>query len=288
MLIDATGVAPDIDSAMPEKHVRGVGRSAENQTQHWPAQQETTSVPRHVGLTRNMACFAVLAIHPYKLVFHSPFQEAFVIMASGYLAWTAGREVKKSTGKSLLSQFREMNALWFGQMVDPPTYYAQELFRQERFAKTSQFLTRFETKNGILRSINEYLPSPLAADEMSDKALFARCCAEQRIPHVRTLAVIDQQQVTWNVDPAQLCFDIFCKRQKGKGAIGAEAFRFIAPNQFRDRLGRRFTQEQLISHLRQGSEGRSILVQRWLSNHDHIKDLAQDFADHLQSHHLHE
>jgi hypothetical protein len=213
---------------------------------------------------------------PYKLAFHSPFQEALVLTAAGYLTWVAGRQVKQATGKSLLAQFRDMTSLWFGQMIDPPSYYAQELFRADRFAKTSQFLTRFETKNGILRSINEFRPSPFATDEMSDKVLFARCCAEHKIPHVQTLAIVNQENVTWNIDPTQLRFDIFCKRQRGKGAIGAEAFRFFAPNQFRDRSGRIHTLEQLIPYLRQGSAGKSILIQRWLQNHVAIRDLAHD------------
>ena len=213
---------------------------------------------------------------PYKLAFQSPFQEAFVLLVAGYLAWVAGREVKKSTGKSLIAQFREMSSLWFHQRVDPPTYYAQELFRTERLAKAPQFLTRFETKNGILRSLNEYRPSPFDADEMSDKALFARLCTAHKIPHVQTLAIVGKDQVTWNIDPKNLCFDLFCKRPKGKGAIGAEAFRFIAPDQFLDRSGTIRSLQQLISHLRQFSDDKPMLIQRWLVNHDSISDLAQD------------
>ena len=169
-----------------------------------------------------------------------------------------------------------MSSLWFRQMVDPPSYYAQELFRSERLAKSSQYLTRFETKNGILRSLNDYRPSPHDTDEMSDKALFARLCSRHRIPHAQTLAVVGRDQVTWNIDPKNLCFDVFCKRQRGKGAIGAEAFRFVASDQFRDRAGKIYSLEQMIFHLRQFSDGKSMLIQRWLVNHDSIKDLAHD------------
>ena len=213
---------------------------------------------------------------PWKIAYQSPFKDVFVFSVVSYLAWVAGREVKKSTGKSIASQFYEMSSLWFRQMVDPPTYYAQELFRSERLAIASQYLTRFETKNGILRSINEYLPSPLPADEMSDKALFAKCCAEHKIPHVQTLAVVGKDQVTWNIDPKELCFDLFCKRQRGKGAIGAEAFRFVAPDKFRNRSGSLYSLQQMIAHLRQLSDGRPMLIQRWLANHKSIENLAQD------------
>ena len=222
------------------------------------------------------ALFRSARYPPYKLAFQSPFKEAFVLSVAGYLAWVAGREVKKTTGKSMTAQFREMSSLWFRQMVDPPTYYAQELYRSERLAKSSQYLTGFETNNGILRSLNEHRPSPQHTDEMSDKALFARLCGAHKIPRAQTLAVVGRDQVTWNIDPKELCFDVFCKRQRGKGAIGAEAFRFVASDQFRDRAGKIYSLEQMISHLRQFSDGKSMLIQRWLANHDSIKDLAHD------------
>jgi hypothetical protein len=195
-------------------------------------------------------------------------------MVSCYLTWIAGREVRKSTGKSLTSQFREMISLWFNQMVDPPSYYAQELFRPTKMKALSQFLTRFETKNGILRSLNECRPSPYASDEMSDKALFARLCASHKIPHVQTLGIISKYDVDWKIEPKTINFDIFCKRQQGKGAIGSMAFRYVAPDRFRNSEGLVVTFEQLISHLRHHSGGRTMLVQRWLSNHESIENLA--------------
>ncbi len=223
---------------------------------------------KHFGLFRSAR------YPPYKIAFHSPFQEALVFAVAGYLAWVAGRDVKSVTGKPLSAQFREMISLWFDQMVDPPSYYAQELFRTERLANTYQFLTRFETKNGILRSLNEYRLSPHETDEMSDKALFARCCAAHKIPHVQTLAIVGNNEVIWNIDPEGLCFDIFCKPQRGKGAIGAEAFRYVAPNAFEDIKGNSYSLEQLISHLRKSPTGKTMLIQRWLENHESIKDFA--------------
>ncbi len=242
---------------------------------------QRTGTGNHIGakarwVYKKFGLFRSARYPPYRIAFQSPFTEALVLTAAGYLAWVAGREVKKSTGKSLTAQFREMSSLWFRQMVDPPSYYAQELFRSERLAKSSQYLTRFETKNGILRSLNDYRPSPHDTDEMSDKALFARLCSRHRIPHAQTLAVVGRDQVTWNIDPKELCFDVFCKRQKGKGAIGAEAFRFVAPDSFRDAMGTLYSIQQVISHLRKSSGGKNMLVQRWLSNHDSIKDLAHD------------
>ena len=213
---------------------------------------------------------------PNKWAFRSPFQQAFVLAVCGYLASVAGPQVKQSTGKSLTKQFLEMTTLWFRHMVDPPTYYAQELFRAGKLQQASQFLTRFETKNGILRSLNEYYASPYATDEMSDKALFAKICAANKIPHVQTLGTIGPDSVKWSVDPQSLRFDLFCKPQKGKGAIGAEAFRFVSANTYRDKQGNDYSLVELIAHLRQSSKGKNILIQRWLSNHESISDLAHD------------
>ena len=225
---------------------------------------------------REFGLFRSARYPPYKLAFQSPFKEALVVSAAAYLAWTAGHEVKRATGKSKVSQFSDMLFLWFRDMVDPPTYYAQELFRAGKLQTASQFLTRYETKNGILSSLNEYYQSPHAVSEMSDKAYFAECCAANRIPHVKTLAIIEKDEVIWNIDPENLRFDIFSKPRKGKGAIGAEAFRYVSPGRFRDLRGGNFTIEHLISHLRERAKGKTILVQRWLTNHESIRDLAHD------------
>ncbi len=263
MFVDETKVAPDnitqLAAKIPQRPFDG---------QHIGAKARWAY--KEYGLFRSAR------YPPYKLAFRTPFQQAFVTAAAAYLACVAGPAVRAATGKSLISQFREMISLWFGQMVDPPSYYAQELFRLERRAKSSQFLTRFETKNGILGLINDFRPSPLMADEMSDKVLFARCCAEHRIAHVQTLAIVDQHDVTWNLEPHTLSFDIFCKRQRGKGAIGAKAFRYVGPDQFRDTAGQIFSVSQLIEDLRQGANGKSMLIQRWLQNHESIADLARD------------
>ena len=242
---------------------------------------QRTGTGNHIGAKARWAykkfgLFRSASYPPWKIVFRSPFQEAFVFTVAVCLAWVAGRQVKNLTGKSRATQFREMTSLWFVQMVDPPTYYSQELFRPERLANTSQFLTRFETKNGILKSLNDFRLSPLAGCEMHDKALFAKCCAAQRIPHADTLAVVGKNEVRWNIDSKEISFDVFCKRQKGKGAIGAEAFRFVAPDSFRDAMGTLYSLQQVVSHLRKSSGGKNMLVQRWLSNHDSIKDLAHD------------
>jgi hypothetical protein len=81
----------------------------------------------HIGAKARWACkkyglFRSARYPPYRHAFHSPFQEAPILAAAGYLTWVAGRHVKHATGKSLLVQFRDMTSLWFGQMIDPPSY----------------------------------------------------------------------------------------------------------------------------------------------------------------------
>ena len=270
-----------IDTGMGTKYAPEFAAALSDSLTDPATQWPKTVSGNHIGAKARLAyrkfkLYRSARYPPYKLAFQSPFKEAFVLSVAGYLAFTAGRAVKNATGKPLTAQFFEMTKLWFGQMVDPPSYYAQELFRPKNMGNLSQFLTRFETKNGILRSLNELTPSPYVTDEMSDKALFAKCCAANRVPHVQTLAIVKQDQTVWNVDPKCINFDLFCKHQKGKGAIGAEAFRYVGPDQFRNKDGVVCSLLEITSHLRANPQGKSVLIQRWLRNHESISDLARD------------
>lgn len=213
---------------------------------------------------------------PVAIAFYPGFREIALYLVIFWLALTAGRALKRATGKSLTSQIIEMTRLWFKDGIDPPSYYAQELYEPTRLYDVPHYLTRFETKNGLLGALNKLIPKPFPGNEMSDKALFAECCAKHGIPHPQTLIAVSRDKVEWHCTPAELETNLFCKRQRGMGAMGTLTFRCKSPGHYVDENNREYDLGGMLAMLKQYSTKNPMLVQPWLRNHPAITDLAID------------
>jgi Sugar-transfer associated ATP-grasp len=213
---------------------------------------------------------------PVKLAFYPVLREAALLLAVLWLALTAGRIVRKETGKSILSQIADMTSLWFGSGIDPPSYYAQGLYDTSRIGDAPHYLTRYETKNGLLATLNKQSPKPFAGNEMNDKILFAAICAKRGIPHPPTLASFDGRGFKLHGDARALEQDLFCKRRTGMGAAGVMAFRHDSPGLWIDKRGGQMNWDGVLQALNLGAAGHPMLIQPWLKNHPSIADLAED------------
>jgi hypothetical protein len=89
---------------------------------------------------------------PWKIAYFPLFQEITLGLAIGWLAWSAGPGVRAATGKAIWQQAAEMIHMWFHDGIDPPSYYAQEFYRPLHRMAAPEYLTRFETKNGLLNT----------------------------------------------------------------------------------------------------------------------------------------
>jgi Sugar-transfer associated ATP-grasp len=211
---------------------------------------------------------------PVRAAFYPGIQQAVLLTAVGYMAVTSGRILKRATGKPVITQIREMITLWFHDGIDPPSYYQQELYRPERRGSARNYLTRFETKNGLFHILNTRTPSPYPRSEMNDKALFAKCCCKFKIPHPQLLLEIKCDRVTWFGAREELRIDLFCKQKSGMGASHTHAFGFLGGDRYADEKGRDISLDEIIARVR--AEGHDYLVQPWLRNAASIADLAQD------------
>ena len=213
---------------------------------------------------------------PVALSFYPVFQEITVFLVMVWLASTAGVAIKRAKNKSILLQLREMTVLWFRCGIDPPSYYAQELYEVARQHEAPNYLTRYETKNGLLSTLNNRMPKPFKVNEMSHKVLFSACCAKYSIPHPQQLLTVDGDKIDWNCMPSAMETDLFCKRQRGMGATGTRAFRYKAPNHYVGEDGEEHDLEGVLRILKQAAANTPMLVQPWLRNHPSIADLALD------------
>ena len=213
---------------------------------------------------------------PIALAFYPGFQELTIFLVMFWLASTTGPIIRRATGKSITAQIKEMTRLWFHDGVDPPSYYALDLYTHNRFISAPHYLTRFETKNGLFYALNNQRLNPYPVSEMNNKVLFAECCAKFGIPYAQMLLTVSDGHIDWHCSETGLQTDIFCKRQRGMGAVGTHTYRYKHPNMYIDDAGHELDVNGLLEVLKKESGKHSLLVQPWLKNHPSIADLALD------------
>ena len=217
------------------------------------------------------------AKHPPVAIAYYPLLEEIVLfMVIGWLSLTTGRIIKRATGKPVMLQIKEMTSLWFSDGIDPPSYYAQDLYKPARLSNVEDYLTRYETKNGLLHALNNRLPNPFPVSEIRNKVLFAKCCEERGVPFPQTLATLKGGKIEIHSNAAAFDVDLFCKRQSGMGAIGTQSFHYEAPGRHIGLGGKEYDLDGLLQKLKQDSVKHPMLVQPWLKNHPSIADLAHD------------
>lgn len=226
------------------------------------------------NLFRDLHLFRSARHPPVRAAFYTGLQELTILGAVFYLLAVAGRPVKRATGRPLWRQGVDMLKLWFGQRIDPPSYYAQDLYKPDHLKLAGHYLTRYETKNGLMITLNTLRPKPFPGHEMNDKALFSELCQSAGIAHAETLARSENGKVTWFAEQESIRFDLFCKPRKGMGAKGTLAFRHIGEGRFADSTGQIMNLAGVEARL--GEHKSSMLVQRWLRNHPGLSDLAKD------------
>ncbi|WPB59214.1 sugar-transfer associated ATP-grasp domain-containing protein [Xylophilus sp. GOD-11R] len=216
------------------------------------------------------------AIYPgSRLAFWPGLREAFVIVGSIGLVAVLGGAAFRASGRSRRAQLADLWTLTLRDGFDPLAYYFQELYQPGGRAEAGHYLSRCETKNGLLFVLNNLRASPHGPLEMKDKALFADCGRRAGLPVPPTLLQFSDGEVAWTVSRDQLDRDLFCKQRLGRGARGAAAFRRIAPFLWRDRQGVERGLDDLVQHLRTLSRKAPLIVQPLLRNHGELADLAE-------------
>lgn len=247
-----------------------------------PVAAGTQAFPRFGGLAvgsearllfRTAGLFRSAKYPPVRAAFYPVLKELLLVVVCLGLAARLGGIARRAGGRSRFGQVADLMVLGFNDGVDPPSYYAHELYLPQRRAEAVHYLTRYETKNGLLYALNTARPQPFAGHEMNDKLLFAECCEQHGLAAAPVLMVAGAGAVLRRVPRATLDQDLFCKPRRGLGARGAARFRRVAPERYQDNAGRELSLDQLVERLRAAAV--PVLVQPCLRNH---ADLA-GFAD---------
>jgi hypothetical protein len=186
-----------------------------------------------------------------------------------------GRPVRRRFGIPLFRQIGDMVRL-MRQGVDANCYYFFELYRPGGLARAAQYLTRFETKNGLLRALNWKLRPRENDDNPGDKYLLSQRCRENGLSAVPVLLLADGERLDWNGHgPEHLRRDLFLKFRRGKGARGTETVHWTgAAHRLGD--GRLVNEAGLLDHIQAKAKerNRDLMVLPRLVNHPAIADLA--------------
>ena len=200
-------------------------------------------------------------------------QAPFLLATCLWLLARVGPIARAASGRSLRAQFADLLALSVGRGFDPKAYYFQELYRQSR-CEADCYLTRFETKNGLMYALNRLRVQPYSWSEMHDKLRFAELCEAAGLAAVPVLVSIDGGAVRMRVRPVALDRDLWSKPRTGRGAAGAALYERIAPLVYRMDGGEELHLAELVARWSCVERERSFLVQPRLANHPEIADLA--------------
>lgn len=182
--------------------------------------------------------------------------------------------VRNKFGISLWHQFRDLCVAALRHGLDAQVYYMFELYRSERRARTSGYLTRYEMKNGLYKVLTWQVPKTKRRIMLGDKLGMYRICEENGIPTVPVLVVAEGDKLEyWCERPTGLQQDLFIKPRQSKGSRGIEVIRYSG-GQYICENGETLDHDGLTALIAQRSKEAPILVQPRLKNHPGLADLA--------------
>lgn len=204
-----------------------------------------------------------------------------LVLRSYKLVKRNGRAVQEMTGVPVLKQYLDMLRFALFLPMRPQNYYIFDLFDPKNRAKAKDFIFRHETKNVLYKMLTD-TPSLGKVSPVTHKGKFARKVLDAGLSTAPTFCSIDQGSVVYfgELPPA----DLFVKRLRGKGGVGAEQWRYLPEEgvyQKKRKKKERKVQldaQQLIRHYQDNSYKDPVVIQRRISNHPEIVDLSANAA----------
>ena len=186
---------------------------------------------------------------------------------------TIAPRVRAKLGIGLWQQFRDLCIVAVRHGLDAQVYYMFELYRSERRARTSGYLTRYEMKNGLYKVLTWQVSKTKRRIMLGDKLGMNRICEEHGIATVPILIVAEDGTLEHRSQPADLKRDLFLKPRQSKGSRGIEVIRYSDGKHVREN-GEALDHDGLIALITRLSKEAPMLVQPLIRNHPGLADLA--------------
>jgi hypothetical protein len=189
--------------------------------------------------------------------------------------WQTAGPVKKATGLPRWKQFVEIIQLTWSERLHGQVYYMFELYRPAEKARRGEYLTRWETKNGLFRMLFlELIGWSVPRSNLRDKVDFTNTLRAHGLPCIPILAAFDKgTSLPVEIDPALLRQDLFTKLRAGKGAKGAGLIKYLGDDRYRYD-GRLFDRTELLQQLAGQSHQDGLILLPYLTNHPVIAGLS--------------
>jgi hypothetical protein len=217
--------------------------------------------------------------YTYPRVWYLGFPGGRVLLTvARFFYWlaTMSGPVKAHAQKSIWRQLIELFLLFYRHGLDAQAYYMFELYRPEYWSKAGGYLTRYETKNGIMKLLTWQLSDYEHRTILADKLEFAAFCKGIGVPTPPLLGIARDGVLTLEEGAAEkLDQDLFIKPVKSKGSRGIDVFSSTGPGRYRDKAGNEIDRATLMERVAERSRTQALMVQRRLSNHPAIADLAE-------------
>ena len=186
-----------------------------------------------------------------------------------FLTWfpTIGPRVRAKVGVGLWRQFRDLCVMALRHGLDAQVYYMFELYRSERRARTSGYLTRYEMKNGLYKVLTWQVSKTTRRIMLGDKLGMNCICEENGIATVPILIVAEDGNLEYRCEqPAGLERDLLLKPRQSKGSREIEVIRHSAGKYICEN-GATLDHDGLIALIARRSKESPILVQPLVKNH---------------------
>ena len=193
------------------------------------------------------------------------------------LTWfpTIGPRVRAKVGVGLWRQFRDLCVVALRHGLDAQVYYMFELYRSERRARTSGYLTRYEMKNGLYKVLTWQVSKTTRRIMLGDKLGMNRICEENGIATVPILIVAEDGNLEYRCErPAGLERDLLLKPRQSKGSRGIEVIRWSG-GKYLCENGATLDHDGLVALIARRSKEAPILVQPLIKNHPGLADMAE-------------
>lgn len=198
------------------------------------------------------------------------------LLTVAMIAWFApgaARAAARAGGRSVPRQIWDMLRLGFGEDVDAKSYYVHDLYRHDVRA-AGMTMTRVETKNGLVKAMQNLRAGRPGPRDMNDKLAFWRSCEENGVPSAPILASVEGGTFAPFVDRSRFDRDLFVKDRSGRGGRFTLNFERIAPFFYRDDEGGELGFDEVVARLEAHAADRRLIVQPKLANHPAIASLA--------------
>ncbi|QZN98710.1 sugar-transfer associated ATP-grasp domain-containing protein [Chenggangzhangella methanolivorans] len=214
--------------------------------------------------------------YPTRIPFLQEAGARHVVLAVMALMFGArvGPSVRRAGGPGLLRQALDLARLG-AQGIDAFSYYVLSLYKASGPRDVDGYISRVETKNGLMAAINRSAPAWGGARDMSDKIAFTQVCEENRVPVAPILGYASDGAFQPWAGPEAFDRDLFVKDRKGCGGKFTLNFERIAPLFWRDDAGGTLGYAELAERLAKLDRPHGLIVQPKLANHPSVALLAE-------------